>query len=189
MLAALGFLMVLVTATPVLRYWTHALSAKWGPDDGDTLVLLGGGTIAADMLDLSSYWRAFNAIVVWRHAHFKRIVIAGRDTAVPMRALLINQGIPVDAIVVEDQSNSTRENALFVAKMLDRQTGKIVLVSSDFHTGRAERAFQHAGLTVTSLPYPDAGKRINDWRERWSVFRVLLEETVKVVYYRVKGWG
>lgn len=189
MLAALGLLMVVVTVTPVLRYWTHALSAKWGPDDGDTLVLLGSGTVAADMLDLSSYWRTFNAIFVWRHAHFKRIVIAGRDTAVPMRAMLINQGIPADAILIEDQSNSTRENALFVAKMLDGKAGRIVLVSSDFHTGRAQLAFERAGLNVTSLPYPDAGKRVNDWRERWSVFRMLLEETVKVVYYRARGWA
>lgn len=187
-LALLGLLVVLVTTTPVLRYWTTALSSKWGNDAGDTLVVLGGSSISDDMLGASSYWRAFYGVLLARQNHYRQIIVSGKGVAPLMRELMVNQGVRRDLIVVENASESTRENALYCAKLLRGNAGRIVLLTSDFHAGRAQRAFGRVGVTVSALPYPDVGKRMWDWRERWSLFVVLAEETVKVAYYHWEGW-
>jgi uncharacterized SAM-binding protein YcdF (DUF218 family) len=63
-----------------------------------------------------------------------------------------------------------------------------VLLTSDYHMFRAFRAFQKAGLNVLSRPIPDARKRAARWLYRWWVFLDLSSETMKIVYYRARGW-
>ena len=64
-----------------------------------------------------------------------------------------------------------------------------MLLTSDYHMFRARRAFRKAGLEVEPRPFPDADKRLNNWRARWQVVLDLGVETVKIVYYRVRGWA
>ncbi len=187
--AALGFLVILITATPVLRYWVAALSGPWGPGSGDTLIVLGQEMTAPGMLGVGSYWRTYYAVLVWREQHFSRVVVTGKDAAPLMRDLMVDQGVPRERIVVEDAAGSTRENAVFVARLLRGTGGTKVLLTSDYHSGRALRAFRKAGVEATVLPFPDAGKRFNVVSERWSVFLTLVDETARVVWYRVKGWA
>ena len=186
--AILGFLLILVTFTPVLRYYVSALSTPWGPQDGDTLIVLGQDTTQPDMLGIGSYWRSFYAVLVWRESHFHRVIVTGRGAAPLMRDLMVNQGVPRDAIVVEDSATSTRENAQYVARLLNRNPGRCVLLTSDYHMRRALGVFRKAGVTASPLPFPDANKRLNDRAERWTVFLALLTETAKTAYYRMHGW-
>ena len=102
-----------------------------------------------------------------------------------MADFLFGHGVPREAILIENEANSTRENAANVAKLLGPNPGRIVLLTSDYHSARALRTFRQAGLNTTALPYPDANKRINVWKDRWTVFLILSDETVKTVWYRV----
>ena len=81
--------------------------------------------------------------------------------------------------------NQTAHDAANVAKLLGPNPGRIVLLTSDYHSARALRTFRQAGLNTTALPYPDANKRINVWKDGWTVFLILSDETVKTVWYRV----
>src|SRR5438128_2081340 len=126
--ALLGLLHILITVTPVLRWWTSALSSPWGADDGDTLIVLGSDRTAPGVPGISSYWRSFYAVLVWRAGHFHRIIVSGSDVAESMRDFIAGQGVPRDAIIVENQANSTRENALYVARMLQGIAGHNVLL-------------------------------------------------------------
>jgi uncharacterized SAM-binding protein YcdF (DUF218 family) len=186
--ATLGFLVLLVTVTPVLRYWVTSLSAAWGTGRGTTLIVLGQDLTAPDMLGIGSYWRSFYAVLVWRENHFRRIVVTGKDAAPLMRDLMVNQGVPAAIITVEDAATSTHDNALFVAKILAAGDGPYVLLTSDYHMGRALSTFRRAGVVASPLPFPDANKRLNDITQRWNVFLDLAGETTKVAYYRIRGW-
>jgi uncharacterized SAM-binding protein YcdF (DUF218 family) len=186
--AALGLLVVLVTLTPVLRYWVTSLSTGWGNGRGNTLIVLGQDVTAPDMLGLGSYWRTFYAVLVWRENHFRRIVVTGKGAAPLMRDLMVNQGVPPAIITVEDAAISTRDNALFVGRILAGGDGPYVLLTSDYHMGRALRTFRKAGVAASPLPFPDANKRLNDITQRWNVFLELADETTKVAYYRIRGW-
>ena len=115
--AALGFLLLFVTVTPLLTYWTDALSAPWGNEKGDVMILLGAGATAPDIISLGSYWRSVHAVTLWRAEHFSRVIITGREEAPLMRDFLVLNGIPASAITIEGRSNSTRENALFAAEV------------------------------------------------------------------------
>ncbi len=186
--ATLGFLVMLVTVTPVLRWWTSALMSPWGPDQGDVLVIPGAEMLAPDSLGISSYYRSFYGALVWRQGHFHKAVVSGKDAAPLMADFLAGHGVPREAILIENEATSTRENAVNVAKLLGPTPGRVILLTSDFHSGRALRAFRKAGLNPTALPYPDANKRINSWKDRWSVFLMLGDETVKTVWYSIHGW-
>lgn len=186
--ALLGLLVALVTVTPVLRYWVSLLSTSWGAENGNTLIVLGQDVTAPDMLGIGSYWRSFYAVLVWREDHFRRIVVTGKDAAPLMRDLMANQGVPRDIITVENAATSTRENALFVQRILANGDGPYVLLTSDYHMNRALRAFRRAGIAASPLPFPDAGKRLNDITQRWSICLLLAGETAKTAYYRIRGW-
>jgi hypothetical protein len=53
---------------------------------------------------------------------------------------------------------------------------------------RAHGAFTKAGLKVLPRPFPDGRKQVHSPRQRWAVFLDLVSETVKLAYYRYKGW-
>ena len=93
---------------------------------------------------------------------------------------------------METASDNTRENALFVQKLLasapPRPGSRLVLMTSDYHMFRAWRAFRKAGLTVLPRPIPDGGKRAGSWWRRWPVFLDLAQESVKIAYYYGRGW-
>ncbi|MCU1324804.1 MAG: hypothetical protein JWN34_174 [Bryobacterales bacterium] len=188
MAAVPGFILLLVTLTPVLRWWTNALASSWGPDSGDVLVVLGNESYAPDTLGIHSYWRSFYGALVWRTGQFKRVVVSGKDIAPLMADFLATHGVPRDVIVVENKSNTTRENALEVEKLLGPKPGRVVVLTSDYHSRRALRAFQRAGVAATGLPYPDARKLLGSWLNRWTVFLTLTDETVRTIWYTAHGW-
>jgi uncharacterized SAM-binding protein YcdF (DUF218 family) len=179
---------MLITATPVLQPWISALSTNWGSDDGDTLIVLGGDFTGPGLMGVNTYWRCGYAVATWRAGHFRHVVVSGKDVAEPMRDFLVSQGIPRDAIVLEDKSNSTRENALFVAQLLQNDPGRRVLVTSDYHMFRALRAFRKVGIDVSPLPYPDARRSMRSLSQRWAIFALLAGETTKLVWYKFRSW-
>ena len=188
LLAGLGALVLLVTLAPP-RAYLRWLTGPWNDPRAPVLIVLGGDSLDGKMLGESSYWRTIYAIWTWREGGFKHVILSGdQQITLPMRDYLVCQGVPAGAVIVEGRSRSTRENALFTAELLRGIPGPYVLLTSDFHMWRARRAFTRAGVTVLPLPFPDAGKRMVDWRWRWNVFLDLSAETVKIAYYRARGW-
>ena len=188
MAACVGVWLIAVTVLPVLHYWTTALSTPWGEEGGDVLIVLGGDIVAPDMMGVTSYWRSCYAVRAWRSGRYQRIILSGKDIAPLMKDCLTAQGVPEQVIRVENGSVSTRENALDVAALLREDPGRKVLLTSDYHMGRALSAFRKAGIEASPLPIPDAHKRLGDWTQRWGIFWMLFQETVKVAYYKAHGW-
>jgi uncharacterized SAM-binding protein YcdF (DUF218 family) len=190
--ACIGFLHILITVTPVLTLWTGQLSTGWGPETGDTLVVLGSDTIAPGALGVSSYWRTFYATVVSRETHFRRVIVSGKEAAPLMKDILVCQGTPNGDVIVDNESGSTRENALRIASLLAGDApfrhGRVVLLTSDYHMRRALGALRKTGIEASPLPFPDAYKRIGQYSERWTIFCTLSLETAKLLWYRYQGW-
>lgn len=177
-----------VTFTPVVSWYARLLAGPWDDPKGDTLIVLGGGTIDDTTLAHDSYWRAIYANRFYREGGFKRVVASGRNVAPLIRDFLVCHGVPPDLIQVEGASNSTRENALYAARLLAGSGSEAVLVTSDYHMFRARRAFGKAGLKVRPRPFPDCLKRYNTLTERWPAFIDLSIETTKIGWYFVHGW-
>jgi uncharacterized SAM-binding protein YcdF (DUF218 family) len=105
-----------------------------------------------------------------------------------MQKFLVAEGVPESAIVVENESLTTRENALKSFEALQATPGPLVLMTSDYHMFRAIRTFRNAGLHVEQRPIPDALKQAATWKGRWPAFLDMAEETLKIGYYFARGW-
>lgn len=187
LLAAIGLITVVVITTPVVGWWAHSYSGPIRQPDGDVLILLSAASDDAGGISYSSYWRARQAVMAWQTGSFKKIVISGGGGP-GIVTFLAASGIPRDLMVAEWQSKSTRENAMNTARLIQGMPGRKVLLTSDFHIYRAIRVFRKAGMDVTPMPAPDVLHATEHWNGRFQGFEMMVVETAKIVYYRVRGW-
>ena len=193
LLAALGLVFVVVTIAPVDNYLIGKLAGPWNDPKGDILIVPGAESMN-DAMGPSSYMRSIYAVRTWREGGFRQIVLTGGTSnhglpiAEQMRDYLVCQGVPAGAIVLEEQSQTTHENAAFTTRLLSGVSGRKVLLTSDYHMFRAYRAFRRAGLEVEPRPFPESAKAASVWFLRWPVFLGLCVEMAKSAYYQARGW-
>jgi uncharacterized SAM-binding protein YcdF (DUF218 family) len=189
-----GALLLAVLFTPVVPWTAQLLATPWTGVNRGVLIILSGATLTYDeasprsIIGLNTYWRTIHAIYVWRAGHFSNILLAGAGSAETVKPLLIANGIPEGAIILENRSTSTHENAIFSKPILVGLSGPYVLLTSDYHMFRASRCFAHEDITVETLPAPDMLKRCNARMQRWDLFCQLIGEVTAIVYYRARGW-
>lgn len=53
-------------------------------------------------------------------------------------------GVPADAIILESQATTTAENAWFTLRWIPKGTGKVFIITSDFHIARATYIFEES---------------------------------------------
>ena len=193
LLVVVGAATVLVTTTPVVPWIARALTIGWTDGGGDVLVVLMGSTVTGPTLPggrlagQNTYWRAVHAVHIWRTNHFRRLVLIGEHSE-DVKPLFVSSGIPESQIDLETRSTTTRENAAFARPLLSGETGRILMVSSDFHMYRAVRCFRQEGINVLPQPAPDILKRARSPFARWQCLGEVATEIVKIGYYRFRGW-
>lgn len=70
-----------------------------------------------------------------------------------MQELLVLMGVPSEAVILQDRSANTYEDALYCAELLQAMdVDEIILVTSAAHMPRAVALFEHQGLTVIPVP-------------------------------------
>ncbi len=109
-----------------------------------------------------------------------------------MRNQAIKLGVPAEDVLAENMSLHTRENAEYVASLVDQhQIGRIILVTSPFHQKRTYltfvRVMQPKGIEILNH-YADTG----EWHPlTWFLFaeyRTLVRsENERIKCYRAKG--
>jgi len=190
-LVGTSLLVFAVMFTPLVPWWARQLAGPWNDPAGDVLIVLAGSGLEDGVMGQSSYLRAVYAVRAYRQAPYSKVVVSGggpTHPALAMRDFLACQGIPADRIAVEGAATSTHENALYVKNLLANTPGRKVLLTSDYHMYRAQRAFAKAGLATLPHPFPDAIKRSASRAGRWPIFFDLSSEAVKGAYYYVRGW-
>lgn len=193
-LALTGAFLLLVTFTPAVAWMTRPLLCPWTSADSGTLILLSGssnsfvGNPPTFVIGDNTYWRAMDAVYVWRRCHFRALVLSGMGTEQTVKPLLVANGIPAEAIRVENSAVSTHENVLFTKPLLAGLPQPYVLITSDYHMYRASRCFLRAGVKVETLPAPDVLKRSNAPLLRWECFWTVAGEFGSIGYYKARGW-
>lgn len=132
------------------------------------IVVLGGSVSPAypprradpDLNDASD--RIWHAARLYKQGIALRIIASGgkgpglegrqdiASEAVTMRQMLIDLGVPASAIVLEESSRTTRENAEFTKTLVAGE--RVALVTSAFHMPRAYASFRSAGVAVDAFP-------------------------------------
>jgi len=151
--------------------------------------------------------RLTTALMLYRSGKIRRILLSGGAGRligdVPpesgaVRRLLLQSGVPDTAILVENASRNTRENALFSKRLTDSLGigGRCLLITSAWHMRRAEACFDKAGLACDAFAtdfYTETrhGNWL-DWLEPdWQAFMKwdsLIKEWMGWLAYRWKGY-
>ena len=132
--------------------------------EGAAIVVLGGGADAAGTgLGPQTAERLEAGLALYSAGKAGIFVVTGGgEPAVAnfMSAAALAAGVPSDALLVETQSRSTLQNALFTSDFdrLDK-AAPIILVTHRYHLPRANASFRWAGFTeiVNHAADPGAG--------------------------------
>ena len=100
-----------------------------------------------------------------------------------MQVLALALGIPPEAIIVENRSTSTAENAREVARLLRPEaTPSILLVTGPLHMRRAKLCFEKLGVRVACAPTPGTGPSSS------LLAKEVLHEYLGLASYRAHRW-
>lgn len=180
----------------------------------DAIVVLGGGTSRgpaapgqAPQLSVASD-RLLYAARLFREGKAPLILFSGGvaplvadrpqgSEAESAATLLQEWAVPGQAILLENKSRNTRENALFSRQILQsRGVSHILLVTSAFHMPRASAVFRKLGFQVIPAPAnfqtaEDQGLllRILPSAESLAGSELALKEWLGLLVYRLRGWA
>lgn len=150
--------------------------------------------------------RAWHAARLWKAGRAPIVVTSGKYTRITDAPLICDLGVPVDAIVVEDESRNTEENAIYTERILREKLKKtadakisVLLVTSVFHLKRAMMIFKKAAPGLVCIPAgTDYGSYDPGFPMRWEMFTpsvgalganmVLYKELLGVIGYKLRGF-
>jgi uncharacterized SAM-binding protein YcdF (DUF218 family) len=158
--AALLMLAIVAVVSAVLFavVLVHASTDSRRP--ADAIIVLGAGLRPDNTPNRALIRRSLHGATLWADGIAPIVVCSGgigrnrtRSEADACRELLVANGVPAEAIVLEEQSRSTEENALYTHRIFgERGWDTAVIVSDGYHLFRARWIFALEGLTVWHSP-------------------------------------
>mgnify|MGYP003487518409 FL=1 len=168
----LTVLLLFLTATPILSsMYIALLEAQYPPFQAtstskfDAVVVLAGGVFQkgslrpTDEVSDASRQRTGCGAGLWQQNLAPKLLLTGGDATVfrtglmeshEMKRWALRLGVPESAILIEEQSRTTYENAVQTKAILG--SGRIILVTAAYHLPRAVRLFEKQGFVVTPFP-------------------------------------
>jgi uncharacterized SAM-binding protein YcdF (DUF218 family) len=108
-----------------------------------------------------------------------------------MKEQAIFLGVPKDAILLEDRSRTTEEDARFTKEIFKKYGYKsCILVTSPYHSRRATKIFREVmadKITVISAPAEKSWFSFDEWWERRRDRAKVLDEYSKFIWLRIFG--
>lgn len=156
----------------------------------DAIVAISGGDTSA---------RAEEAITLYKNGWARRLVFSGAaldksgpSNAETMREKAIDEKVPINAILVEEESVNTEENAANTKALIEKYNlQRIILVTSAYHQRRASLEFgdRSKGTPLYVANHPV--KHDDQWTETWylspSGWWLAGSELVKVLGFYASG--
>lgn len=182
--AAVGVLLVLYVVVTFFQVW----SASRQEDDSsatDAIVVLGAAQYDGRPSPVFQA-RLDHAIELYRAGLAGTVVLTGGNQAGDRFTegysgyrYLVQQGLPEEALVLEDQGTNTWEQLAAAARILrGRGQTKVLLVSDPYHSYRLEATAEELGLDPQVSPAATG-----------SSFSNLVRETAAVSIGRIIGYG
>lgn len=166
----------------------------------DVIVVLGAGVQRDNTPGLAMRRRVKYGADLWRAGYAPTIICTGgkpgnrtrSEADACMELLLTEEKLPASAVVMEDQSRSTEENAMFTHKIMQANGWETAIVVSDgYHLFRARRLFSNEGITVFMSPAseeaPPAQYVVFLMREVVALHWQLIKEALNLPVTYVQG--
>ncbi len=200
-LLSLAVMWIWLCSSPASAIWLqnrlekpYANTAPFAYPRADAIVVLGGGALPSsaapwDDTDADAT-RLGLGLQLFRSTRARVMLLAGADQARAMSRKLRDQGVPSVALITEDHSTNTYQNALFSARLLKRRRlQRILLVTSGIHMPRASATFAKQGLTVIPAPVLKARTGFSEDSPPWWPNRAALTLTTRCLREYLGRWG
>lgn len=209
-LVLLGATWLALCATPAFAGWLQRGLERANPPRGatsypraDAIVVLGGGAVPSfgngwddDLAEVQSTRTGFG-LELYRAGRAPLMLLTGGEReASQMAQRLLQLGVPASALLTENRSMTTYQNALYSAPRLrQHHLQRLLLVTSAMHMPRAAATFRHQGFTVIPAPAADAAVQARKGSTWWPQHAALrqsgrcLREYIGLWVYTLRGWA
>lgn len=193
---------LICTMPPLREILTWALvqaTPQSQPTRAEAIVVLGGGVSPEGVPVRPSAERAQRAAELWKAGYAPLVLISGgytvigpRTEAQSMAIVLQGLGVPSKALILENNSLNTFDNAVESQKLLlKRNVQKVLLVTSRIHLLRSTLTFRKQGMKVIPIPAEQQPFQL-DWNlapawERAQLLQGTLNEYFGLLGYWIQG--
>lgn len=149
----------------------------------DVIVVISGGDTDARINEgVAMYMDGFSDRIVFSGAAAEGEV----SNASAMKNIAIRKGVPAKDILLEEESTTTKENAVDVAKIIKTEKFQsMILVTSPYHQRRAYEAFRDAlgkDFKIINHSAKDSQWRKADWWSNEQARFLTIGEIMKNLY-------
>ena len=157
---SVALFLIWIIALVVLMHHTGTVDQR---QPADVIIVLGAGLDHTGRPGYALARRSIHAAELWHEGYAPLIICTGgisetqtRSEAAGCQQVLERRGVPASAILLEEASRSTEENAIYSREIMQANNlESILLVSDSFHMFRARYIFNHYGMTDIALsPIP-----------------------------------
>lgn len=160
-----------------------------GCEAADAIIAVSGGdTTARTDKAIESYRHGWAPLLIFSGAAEDK---AGPSNAMAMRQYAIAKGVPAEAILIEELSENTRQNAELTRNLLvSRNIKDVILITSGYHERRASLEFKARTkddqIMIRTMPTYD-----RDWHWWWWVtpqgWYLAFSEFIRIITLYVQG--
>ena len=187
---------LLLFQTPALWWVASPLLVTAPPQPAEAIVVFAGGVGESGKAGGGFQERVTQAVTLYRAGYAPKLIFSSgyvftlREAEV-MKAVAIDNGVPADAILLEEAAKNTYDNVRLTKQMLDRNGwNRILLVSSPYHMRRATMTWSKLapGVAVVPTPVPQSQFYTHERGASLEQIRGILHEYAALASYWWKGW-
>ncbi len=191
----IALLFVLTFYTPLAWWLAEPLRIAELPRPADAIVVFAGGVGESGKAGGGVQERVGRAVQLYRDGLAPAIVFSSgyvfalREAEV-MRAIAVANGVPADAVFLEEAAASTYENVTHSKRILDEHGWtRVLLVSSPYHMRRAVSTWRKVAPEVSVIPTPaDSQFYLHTNGASLDQIRGIVHEYAALIQYWFKGW-
>ncbi len=182
--------------TPLLWWVASPLQIVEPPAPADAIVVFAGGVGESGKAGGGFQERVTQAIGLYRQGMAPRLIFSSgyvftlREAEV-MKAVAVANGVPPEAIVLEEQAANTYQNVEFTRRILNEHGWKrVLLVSSPYHMRRALLTWKKVAPEITVIATPALESQFYTHERGASLeqIRGILHEYAALINYWWRGW-
>lgn len=188
-LVVLFFIMIIVVIlnrTFILEKARDFLVVSQTPNQSDVIIVLSGNAQAQ---------RVDYGISLFKKGFANKLLLSGGppeygNISCPQVMMLqaIDSGVPKDAILLEEESQTTYENAEYCLKIVQSLGYRsVIVVTSDYHTRRArvifDDFFKNSGIGLTVVNVPNENPTYDKWWQDDRETQNVVTEYMKFIWH------
>jgi len=177
------------TLFQVYRGKRFPIMVEEGSEPANVAVVLGTQVLSGGRPSRTLEARVRHAALLYRQGRVSLLIPTGGlgdhppSEAKVMARILREEGVPEDAVLLEDRALNTWDSAGLVARMAEKLgVSSVVVVTDPLHCVRTVAAFRKAGLKAWAEPVYSSPM----WRGKWLRRGQLVREIGALAWYRIR---